>query len=131
MKKYVEVDARRLAELVLCARYNECIDFAEEWNEEDVIDGRDDVDAVAWHGIKRIELFDESSYGYGVIAIGMWGGGWTKAYDTTGDDDYLNTLEHVTNFIQEYFNAVENKTVLAELEVYEDNTTLLDKIRME
>lgn len=128
MKKYVEVNAQRLAELVLVAKFNECIDFAEEWNEEDVIDGREDVDAVAWHGIKRVDLFQESYYG--AIAIGMWGGGWTRIYDTSADDNY-DVVGCVADFIQDYFDAVENKTVLAELEVYEDGTTLLDYIKVE
>lgn len=126
MKKYIEVDARGLAELVLVAKFNECIDFAEEWNEEGVIDGREDVDAVAWHGIKRVDFFQESYYG--AIAIGMWGRRRTRIYDTSADDNY-DVLEYVTEFIQHYFDAVENKTVLAELEVYKDGTTLLDKIK--
>lgn len=116
---------------MLVAKFNECIDFAEEWNEEDVIDGREDVDAVAWHGIKRVDLFQESYYG--AIAIGMWGGGYNRKrcariYDTSADDNY-DVLEYVTEFIQQYFDAVEDKTVLAELEVYKDGTTLLDKIK--
>lgn len=132
MKKYVEVDAKRLAELVLVANLDECIDFAEEWDEEELINNPNNVDGSGWHGIKRINLFDEYSFwaiDFGLIAIGKWGGGWTRVYDSTGDNTYLDSLEFVTDFIQYYFNDIECETVMAELEVYEDGTTLVDKIR--
>ncbi len=73
MKQYIEVDAKRLAELVLVADLDDCIDFAEEWDE----DFDDKYDASGWHGIKRVDLFNEAYYG--AVAIGMWGrGGWSE-----------------------------------------------------
>lgn len=132
MKQYIEVDAKRLAELVLVADLDECIDFAEEWDAGELNNDFNHVDGSSWHGIKRVNLFDEYSdwaNDFGLIAIGMWGGGWTRVYDSTGDGMYLDTLEFVTDFIQQYFIDIECKTVLAELQVYEDGTTLLDKIR--
>jgi hypothetical protein len=103
-----EVNAKNLAKMVIDAPISMKFDFAERYENRHF---------KSIHGISRINIFDE--YGFGLIAIGYWGGGKTRILDISKyyDNDREQVENIVVAFIQKYFNE----------EIKQDEVLLIDE----
>ena len=93
MNNYVKITTEKLTEIIMKLPIETTIDFSEYYDED--IDSKPE----GWYGIKRTHIFDEE--GFGVIVIGYYGGGCTKAIDIS---DYGNTFSsEIFDLINNYF----------------------------
>ena len=101
MSKYKMMTAKEAIDYLVVAK-DKSFDFT-----FDRLDLDPDVDVCGWYGVKIVNIFDESPYGYFVMCY--WGGGSTEGYDIYGCVDNADDMAEVKEFMTDKLQAFMNR----------------------